>query len=432
MKTLAITTLGCKVNTYESEFYIQELKKLGYQLVDAHKRADVYIINTCAVTNTAASKSRKKISQAVRLNPQALICVVGCYVQAEFEKLKADKRIDILIGSTDKAQLPQLIKQANQQPPVDGLKNVRKDVEFEQLFVKHFLHQHRAYLKIQDGCNQFCSYCIIPLTRGLERSMAKEDVINNLLELWQHHPEVVLTGIHTGRYQTSAENLTDLFSAINALEVQNKRLRLSSIEINEITPTMLNLMQNNPRFAQHLHIPLQSGSDKILRLMGRHYTSAEFKAMIKKIRAVLPNIAISTDVIVGFPGETAEDFNETKEFLMELEFSFLHVFPFSIRSNTKAETFANQVDGVIKHARVKELLALSEQLLVNYQKKFYNKTVEVLFERQQDQTWVGYGSEYFEVKVQTDQPLGGCLKPVRIINYQNKYCEGNLVEDRNG
>ncbi len=433
MKSFAVTTLGCKVNSYESEHYIAELKKLGYQQVFDKDIADIYIINTCAVTNMAAAKSRQKISSALKLNPEALICVVGCYVQIAAESLAEKYQIDILVGSDQKQQLPHLIDTATKNRPQKIVNNVRNNVEFEDLFVRHFQHQTRAFLKIQDGCNQFCSFCIIPFTRGKERSLELSKVVDNLRALFLSHQEVVLAGIHTGRYLTDENDFTKLLMTIAKEFSFPKRIRISSIEINEITPEIIKLFKNNEIFAKHLHIPLQSGNDKILKAMERHYSTSEFMTMLNQIRKELPDYSISTDVIVGFPGESEADFLITKDFIKRAEFSFLHVFPYSLRANTVAAKLDNHVDGVRKQLRVKELIDLSQELLENFQQKFYNKEVVVLFERKnKNNNYIGHSSEYLQVEVTSSNDLIGTYQKVKITEFKNQICYGEILGEVNG
>ena len=398
MKSYGICTLGCKVNTYEAESVNQQLKERGYIEKDFKEVCDIYIIFTCAVTNTASSKSRKKIHQAIRQNKDALICVVGCYVQIDVDNLQKDDHIDILIGSKYKDKLVDYIEryENKQMNMVEELNNV----PFEKLIVDSFEHQTRAYLKIQDGCNQYCSYCIIPYARGHERSMNPQEVINEAKLLSLHHKEIVLTGIHTGRYgKEYGVSLAKLIKMILANCPQIDRIRISSIEITEIDEELIELIKNDKRVAAHLHIPLQSGDNRTLKRMNRPYTCEEFLNKITYIREQIPFISISTDLIVGFVQESEEEFAHTYEFLKECAFSFIHVFPFASKKGTKAYNMSGHVDNATKKLRSNQCLALSKNLNYVFASKFINQEVEVLVEGNDANYSFGYTSEYIYVYI---------------------------------
>ena len=304
MTTFAIATLGCKVNTYESQGYESALIAKGYEEVSFKEKADVYIINTCAVTNTAGSKSRQKIHQARHTNPDAIIAVVGCYVQTAKEQLELMEHVDILIGSALKQTLADRIEQAVNGNKVENvLQDVRALRVFEALPVRHFEHQTRAFLKIQDGCNQFCSYCIIPFARGAERSLPEDEVVQTAKNLCASgHREIVLSGIHTGRYGRDLKtNLTHVMKRLCNEVKDLQRIRISSIEMNEITDELLEFMQQEPRIARHLHIPIQTANNTVLKNMNRPYNVEWFMERVDYIRSLMPDISISSDVIVGFP-----------------------------------------------------------------------------------------------------------------------------------
>ncbi|MDL2276874.1 tRNA (N(6)-L-threonylcarbamoyladenosine(37)-C(2))-methylthiotransferase MtaB, partial [Breznakia sp. OttesenSCG-928-G09] len=402
-----------KVNAYESESYIQGLEQLGYEEIDFKESADVYIINTCAVTNTAASKSRQKINQAKKRNADAVICVVGCYVQASVDAKKLD--VDVLIGSSHKNELPSLIHEALMQKTksifIEDISNVD---EFEEINVRHFHHRTRAFLKIQDGCNQYCSYCIIPFARGKERSMPLEKAIISAQKLVNSgHHEIVLTGIHTGRYGNHKENLLELLKAMVKIEGLD-RIRISSIEINEISDDLIAFIANNKKIANHLHIPIQSGSDEILRRMNRPSMSTYFKERVALIRKMIPHISISSDIIIGFPGESDKHFEETLLTLQEIEFSFLHVFPFSKRDGTKAEKLSGHLPNDVKKKRCQEVSFLSEKHYNRYIASFINHDVEVLFEYEKDGYWYGHTSEYILTRVKSTNDLSNKVYTVFI------------------
>lgn len=424
----SVITLGCKVNAYESESYIQTLKDAGYTYVDYKEVADIYIINSCAVTNAAANKTRQRVNQAYRLNPQALIVLVGCYAQVETEKLLENKKIDLLVGTNKKSELLSLIKQVLAGKNIVAVDKNFRDFEYEDLGVSHFSNQQRAFLKVQDGCDQFCSYCIIPFARGKERSLDLGVVVDHALFLVDKgHKELVLSGIHTGRYGSDIDSdLATLIKTILKKVPALARLRISSIEVLEITDEIIDLAKKNPKLANHWHIPLQSGSDKILKQMNRRYTSLEYKNIINHLRQKLKNVSISADVIVGFPGESDADFNDTYKFIEDLQLSFLHVFPYSPKTNTVAATFSNQVDGNIKKERVNRLLALSDKLKHNYIKSFINKKVTVLTEVCKDGYCKGYASEYFEVNFKSPKDLTNQFVEVLILEVRKDVGYGSI------
>lgn len=407
MSTFAIAPLGCKVNSYEAESIAESLKASGLTEVDFKETADVYCIFTCAVTNTAASKSRQKIHQAIRQNEKALICVVGCYVQTNAERIKQEERIDILVGSSHKQEIPALILNGLQQRiRQQRIDDVRQSAEFEALPIHSFAHRTRAYLKVQDGCNQFCSYCVIPYARGKERSLAPEKAVLLAKELAATHQEIVLAGIHTGRYGREHDcTLAELIRRILA-ETKIQRIRISSIEITEISDELLDLIQNEPRVARHLHIPLQSGCDTVLKRMRRPYTTAEFLKRIEDIRSVVPGISISTDLIVGFPQESEEEFETTCEFLYQARFSFLHVFPFSCKDKTLASEMPGQLPSALKKERARQCLKISQQLKREYESSRIGKTMQVLIEKSEKGESIGHTSEYIELHLEHPYPSG--------------------------
>lgn len=370
-------TLGCKVNIYESEYVISLLKNHGYQIVNFSDIADIYIINTCSVTNESDKKSRKFINQAKKNNKDAIIIVMGCYSQVKPEMIDAD----IIIGNKDKSQIIQYIKDyISKKQKIEAIYDLTK-IKFEDMEISSFDSHTRAFVKIQDGCNAFCSYCIIPYTRGSIRSKKFDNVINEVTKLVNNgYKEIILTGIHTGKYgidiNTSLEELLKELVKIKGLY----RLRLSSIEINEITDEIINLIKNNKIMAHHLHIPLQSGSDKILKLMNRKYDVNYFIKRIEQIRKKIPDISITTDLIVGFPGETDKEFKETIALLNQIKFMHIHTFPYSKRDGTKASIMKEQVDGNIKKKRVKEVIEISNKYENEFYKKYLNKTLDGVVE----------------------------------------------------
>ena len=404
MKNFYIDSLGCKVNSYEIEAIKDELLLKGYQKVDINE-ADVIILNTCCVTNTAASKSRQKIHSLHQKNPLAKIIVMGCYVQGFEEEVKKIEGVYLLVGTKNRRQIIQQIEALNQQ--ISLVEDLSDYTIYENLSISSSLENTRAYLKIQDGCNNFCSYCIIPYVRGTVKSRLKEDIIEEAKKLIQlGYKELVLTGIHTGHYGKDLDNytFTDLIEEL--LNIKGLyRLRISSIEESEITSKLIDLMKNNDKLAKHLHIPLQAGSDKILKLMNRKYDVKTFLNKIQYIQNNIEDIAITTDVIVGFPQESEENFNETLKICQELHFSKIHVFPYSARKGTIAATMKGQVNGKIKKERAKKLIELSNQLNLEYNQKYLNKEVEVLIEENCEGYYIGHTTNYIKVKIQSQCSL---------------------------
>ncbi|MFR5080586.1 MAG: tRNA (N(6)-L-threonylcarbamoyladenosine(37)-C(2))-methylthiotransferase MtaB [[Clostridium] innocuum] len=400
MTTFAIATLGCKVNTYESQGYESALLEKGYVQVSFKERADVYIINTCAVTNTAGSKSRQKIHAAIALNPEALIAVVGCYAQTASEQLEQDANIDILLGSDGKSRLADMIEEGlRQKRPQKLIHDVRKVNVFEALPIHRFEHQTRAFLKIQDGCNQFCSYCIIPFARGAERSLPEDEVLAIARSLSESgHREIVLSGIHTGRYGNGINSSLCQLMKRMVKEIPNlQRIRISSIEMNEITDELLEFIKGEEKIARHLHIPVQSANTTVLKNMNRPYTIAWFMERVEYIRSLIPDISISSDVITGFPQESEEQFQDTLDNIARMRLSFLHVFPYSRRDHTAAAQMSGHLENKIKKERASRLANLSKQLYTAYKQNFIGKEVSVIFEKEKDGKLIGHSSEYLEV-----------------------------------
>ena len=400
MTTFAIATLGCKVNTYESQGYESALVDKGYEQVSFKEKADVYIINTCAVTNTAGSKSRQKIHAAIALNPEALIAVVGCYAQTASEQLEQDANIDILLGSDGKSRLADMIEEGlRKKRPQKLIHDVRKVNVFEALPIHRFEHQTRAFLKIQDGCNQFCSYCIIPFARGAERSLPEDEVLAIARSLSESgHREIVLSGIHTGRYGNGINSsLCQLMKRMVKEIPKLQRIRISSIEMNEITDELLEFIKGEEKIARHLHVPVQSANTTVLKNMNRPYTIAWFMERVDYIRSLIPDISISSDVITGFPQESEEQFQDTLDNIARMRLSFLHVFPYSRRDHTAAAQMSGHLENKIKKERASRLANLSKQLYTAYKQNFIGKEVSVIFEKEKDGKLIGHSSEYLEV-----------------------------------
>ena len=390
-----IITLGCKVNSYESNFMKEALVKNGFSFCNLNEKCDILILNTCTVTDTSDKKSLKEVRRLKRENPNAILVVCGCSVQNDKTKYD-DLGINILMGNINKSNIVSIIeKYLDDKTPVEYVAKTR-DLPFENMEVDISDHT-RAYIKIEDGCDNFCSYCIIPFVRGKKRSKDFSLVLREVQHLANNgYKEIVLTGIDTGGYESNGKNLTDLIhemSKINGIE----RIRQSSIEITQINEKFINELKNNNKICDHIHIPLQSGSDSILKLMNRKYDLKYFFDKIDMIRSVRPDISITTDVIVGFPGETEEMFLETMETCKKINFSKIHAFPYSERKGTKASMMDGKVPESVKHERVKKLLELSDSLEKSYYDKFKGKNKDVLIEEVNEFGSKGHTSNYLMV-----------------------------------
>lgn len=426
---VAIYTLGCKVNLYESEVIMNSFKKSGYEIVDFEDNADIVIINTCTVTNTSDKKSRNIIRQAVKKHENAVIVVMGCYSQVRSADIKEIDGVDIIIGNTKKSKVVSLVE--------EYLKNKKSITEiddimhtdFEAMELDTFETRTRAFVKIQDGCNNFCSYCIIPYSRGNIRSKEKDDVVSEIKCLVKNgYKEVVLTGIHTGHYGKDKYDydFSDLLSELCKID-NLKRIRISSIEITELDSKFIDVLKNNKVIVNHMHIPLQSGCDKTLKEMNRKYDTKYYLDKINLIRSIRPNISITTDLIVGFPNETEEDFNNTLSFLRKVKFSKIHVFPYSRRKGTKADLMDNQIDEQTKHKRVKEVLKLSEELEIEYMNKFINTEVLVLIEKFENGIISGHTENYIPVKANGVESDINELLMIHIDKMEYPYLIGNKL-----
>lgn len=396
-----IITLGCKVNSYESNFMKEALVKNGFSFCNLNEKCDILILNTCTVTDTSDKKSLKEVRRLKRENPNAILVVCGCSVQNDKTKYD-DLGINILMGNINKSNIVSIIeKYLDDKTPVEYVAKTR-DLPFENMEVDISDHT-RAYIKIEDGCDNFCSYCIIPFVRGKKRSKDFSLVLREVQHLANNgYKEIVLTGIDTGGYESNGKDLTDLIhemSKINGIE----RIRQSSIEITQINEKFIEELKNNKKICDHIHIPLQSGSDSILKLMNRKYDLKYFFDKIDMIRSVRPDISITTDVIVGFPGETEEMFLETMETCKKINFSKIHAFPYSERKGTKASMMDGKVPESVKHERVKKLLELSDSLEKSYYDKFKGKNKDVLIEEVNEFGSKGHTSNY--LMVHTDEKL---------------------------
>ena len=403
MRSVGVLTLGCKVNTYESEYVIDLLKNNNYEIRSFNDPCDVYIINTCTVTNTSDIKSKKMIRKAISNNPEACIVAMGCFIEAN--KDYNIEGLEIVMGNKDKNKIVELLDEYFSKKEVIKRLYSKIPQEFEDMYIEDFPGRTRAFVKIQDGCENFCSYCIIPFVRGKCRSKDFNKVLDEVKALVKNgYKEIVLTGIHTGNYGVDLDtNFASLLKELVKIEGL-KRLRISSIEITELTDEVLDIIRESNVIVDHLHIPLQSGSNTILKLMNRKYDLDYFYKKIEKIRSIRKDIAITTDIIVGFPMEDDELFNETLKTAKELAFAKIHVFPYSERKGTKSATFDNKVEPSIKKMRARELLKLSKELEIAYAQKFIGKKLEVLTEEVKDGNTYGHTSNYLHVKINRELP----------------------------
>ena len=416
MKKVALHNLGCKVNAYETQAMQEMLENNGYEIVPFKEGADIYIINTCTVTNMADRKSRQMLHRAKKLNPEAIVVATGCYVQAQEENGEFDECIDIIIGNNKKKDLIEILESHTQKSVID----INHTKEYEEMHLSKTGEHTRAYIKVQDGCNQFCTYCIIPFARGRVRSRAKEDVIREVTDLAKNgYKEVVLTGIHLSSYGVDLEN-EDLLSLILAVhEVEGiQRIRLGSLEPRIITEEFAKTIAGLPKMCPHFHLSLQSGCDETLRRMNRRYTSEEYYEKCQLLRKYFDNPALTTDVIVGFPGETEEEFEKSKAFVDKVDFYETHIFKYSKRQGTKAAVMDGQVPEQIKTVRSNIMLEMDEQKRAKYESNLIGKEVEVLFEEEIYKNgtcfWVGHTKEYVKIARKTEENLQNQLKNVRI------------------
>lgn len=416
MKTFYLHSLGCKVNSYENSALGTELRDAGYIETDKEEDADLVILNTCSVTGKADQKSRQHISTYKKRNPNGILVVMGCYSQSHAEKTK-ELGADIVLGSAGRSLVGKYVAQFERthEPIIDVKKTVRHE-EYEEFGATAFCENARAYLKIQDGCDNFCSYCFIPQLRGNSRSRSPREVLNETEALVDKgYKEIIITGIHIGGYGKDlgdgSYRLADLLEDMLRKCPDLYRVRISSIEESEIDEKLLSLLKDHPNIANHLHIPLQSGSSSVLKRMKRKYDTEAFLKKLDAIRAVRPDIAITTDVIAGFPLETEEEWRETMEFCAKANFAEIHVFPYSPRPNTYAATLKD-LDPSIKKERVHELLELSKKMRREYEEKFYGKDFEVLFEDFDKEAKMasGHTSNYLKVSIPSEVALHGTIK----------------------
>lgn len=421
MKKVALHNLGCKVNAYETEAMQEILEKNGYEIVPFKEGADIYIINTCTVTNMADRKSRQMLHRAKKMNPDAIVVAAGCYVQTE--KDKVDECIDIIIGNNKKKDILEILKEYEAQETVKKeLIDINHTKEYEELHLSKTAEHTRAYIKVQDGCNQFCTYCIIPFARGRVRSREKDNVIREVRTLADNgYKEVVLTGIHLSSYGVdTGDNLLDLILAVHEVE-GIERIRLGSLEPRIITEEFAKTIASLPKMCPHFHLSLQSGCDETLKRMNRRYSAEEYYEKCQLLRKYFGNPALTTDVIVGFPGETEEEFAQSKAFVDKIDFYETHIFKYSKRAGTKAAVMENQVPEEIKTKRSNELLELNRQKMEAYEEKLVGTVQEVLMEESIEKDGeiyqVGHTKEYVKISLKTDENLSNQIVSVEINDH---------------
>ena len=432
MKKVAFYTLGCKVNQYETEAMLELFEKEGYEKAETEDYADVYVINTCTVTHMSDRKSRQYIRRMKKKNPDAIIAVVGCYSQVSPEEILSIDEVNLVMGTNDRKQIVEEVKKIDASRKVSTVDDIMKVKAFEEIEINKTNGKTRAFMKIQDGCDRYCSYCIIPYARGRVRSRDLESIVKEVENLASNgYKEVVLTGIHVASYgkdiKDSDIKLLDVIKQINDIE-GIERIRLSSVEPILFTDEFVEAVSTMDKVCPHYHLSLQSGCDETLKRMKRRYTTEEYKAIVDRLRAAIPNVSITTDVIVGFPGETNEEFDKTYEFLKDIELTHMHVFKYSPRKGTPAATMENQVDPSTKHDRSEKLLQLNEENFNKFGQKMLGKEFNVLFEQKVgDNKYEGLTENYVKVIVESDNDISEQILKVKIKDVKNEFLEGILV-----
>ncbi len=437
MKKVAFYTLGCKVNQYETNAMIEKFIKEKYEIVNFEDLSDIYIINTCTVTNMSDKKSRQIIRRVKQINPKSILVVTGCYAQVASDELEKIQEIDLIVGNTEKNKIVQIIENY-----LDNLNNnctanrismtdINDQKEFVDFGTTTYTEKTRAVIKVQDGCNNFCTYCIIPYAKGRVRSRNLQNIIEEIKSIVKKGiQEVVITGIHIASYGVDFADtnigLIDLLEEINKIEGL-KRIRLGSLEPNIITEEFVERLKELDKICHHFHLSLQSGCNSILKRMNRKYTTEDFEKVVERLRKAYPDVALTTDIIVGFPGETDEDFDITYNFLKKIKFYKMHIFKYSQRKGTRAAIMPNQIDGKIKEERSHKLIMLSDNNEKNFLDKYINKDVEVLFEQKENEYIKGHTSNYMVVKVKGNK-LENKIITVKIANREGLELEGKLMK----
>jgi len=430
-KKIATLTLGCKVNSYDTQAMLELFINKGYDVEDFSNFADVYLINTCTVTNLGDKKSRQMIRRAKKQNPNAIIVAAGCYAQVSPDEVSKVEGINLIIGTKDRNNIVDLLEDYElSQGVLNAVTDINQESEFENLEINSLSSRTRAFVKIQEGCNEFCSYCIIPYARGRVRSRKPEDVLSEVNRLVENgFKEIVIGGINVASYgkDTGNINLLGLLKQIHEVEGL-KRIRFSSIEPNVVTEEFVECIKNLEKVCDFFHLSLQSGCDKILKSMNRKYNTNEYREAVNRLRLTMPNVGISTDIIVGFPGESEEDFLESLNFAEEMEFSKIHIFPYSAKKGTKASTFQNQVDSDIKQKRANEMKKIDVKAQENFLKKYLNKELDVLYEKKvESKIYEGYSTNYIKVHSYSEKCVENKILKVEINGIQDFFCISDKI-----
>lgn len=425
MKKVAFITLGCKVNQYETNGMIQNFLQKGYEIVEHTKEADIYVVNTCTVTNIADRKSRQMLRRVKEQNPQAVVVACGCYVQVAKDEIQAIEEIDLVIGNSEKNEMVEMVeKYLEKNERLKKVTDIMQQKDYVELGEITYTEKTRAVIKVQDGCDRFCSYCIIPYARGRVRSRKPEKVIHEIEKIAQKGiQEVVITGIHIASYGKDFKEeygLIDLLEEINQVE-GIQRIRLGSIEPLLITEKFIERLVKLEKICHHFHLSLQSGCDETLKRMNRRYSTQEFKEIVERLRKAYADVILTTDIIVGFPGESQEEFEETYEFLKEIQFYKMHIFKYSPRKGTKAAQMKEQIDGKLKEERSQKLIVLSDQNEKEYNEKYLGKEVEVLCEEKKDGFYQGHTKNYIRVKIKAKEELENKIVKVQVMKVEKDH-----------
>ncbi len=435
MKKVAFYTLGCKVNQYDTEAMIEIFEAANYQLTGFESYADVYVINTCTVTSLSDRKSRQMIRKAKRTNKNSIIAVVGCYAQVAADEIKKIDGVNLIIGTKDKDKIIDYLKliELNKNKQINAVQDIMKVKQFEELNISSYKEKTRAFIKIQEGCNQFCSYCIIPYSRGPIRSRNLSEITNEIRTLSEKgFKEVVLTGIHLASYGKDLKNinLIDVIKKVHTIK-DIKRIRLGSIEPRFITKDFINEVQGLEKFCNHYHISLQSGSDNVLKRMNRKYTTAEYTEVVKNLKNNFKDVAITTDIMVGFPGETHKDFEDSLRFVNEMKFSHVHVFKYSPRKGTPAANYPGQINSQTKEKRSHEMILIADKIEMEFYTDFISRHMEVLFEQKVKNMkgyYEGLTSNYIKVISSSNTNIEGKLVTVQLKESKKGYIKGSIFQ----
>lgn len=431
---VAFATLGCRVNMYESEAMTEKFIKDGYTLVPFEDFADVYVVNTCSVTNMGDKKSRQMIGRARRINPEAIIAVVGCYAQISPNDVSLIEGVDVVLGTRNKSEIVYWVHRAKEEgKQFVQVSDVLKDKKFDELNIEEYQDKTRAFLKIQDGCNRFCSYCLIPYARGAVCSKDPKKVLEECNKLAQHgFKEIILSGIHIASYGVDLKediNLVNIIEEINKID-GIERIRIGSVEPGFFKEDTIERLAKFEKLCPHFHLSLQSGCDETLKRMNRRYTTEEYKNAVINLRKNIKDVSITTDIIVGFPGETENEFKKTYEFLKEIKLSKMHIFKYSIRKGTKAATMDNQIDGNIKEDRSKALMELNLKNEMEFMEKFSGRDEQVLFEQKvkgKNNTYEGYTHNYIKVFAESEENIEGKILEVKLNSVHEDFIYGNIL-----